>query len=184
MATLTALTVSLAGELATAAPHDQATAHGEATTVARPLALLEHRRVLSYPVEQVWPTTIRYLRIDRGYAITDRDAESGYILFEFDLEGGRRGGGSIEMFATEDASGRPSVSVAIKTGAGPIHLPTTLLDGIAGKLLAERGQPIAPPPADPPDPPQTPDQDEPPDGSVPLLPPASDPSRSSDTQQP
>jgi hypothetical protein len=145
---------------------------GPAQAAARPLALIENRRVLSYPFEQVWPTAIRYLRIDRGFEVTDRDEQAGYMLFEFPLDGGRTGNGSVEMFATEDASGRASVSVAVNTGAGPVHLPNTLLDGIAAKVRAERGQPAAPPKQEQP----PPEQDEPEDdNSVPLLPPASDP---------
>jgi hypothetical protein len=134
--------------------------------------LVENRRVLSYPFEHVWPTAIRYLRVDRGYTLTDRDEEAGYVLFEFALDGGGRGNGSLEMFRTEDASGRPSVSVSVSTGAGPIHLPNTLLDGLAAKVREERGQPGAPPSKDKPkDPPR---EDEPEDG-VPLVPPAQDP---------
>lgn len=144
-----------------------------APAAGRPLALIENRRILSYPIEQVWPTAIRYLRIDRGFKVTDRDEEAGYMLFEFPVEGGRTGNGSVEMFATEDASGRPSVSIAVNTGAGPVHLPSSILDGIAAKVRAERGQPVAPPKQDPP-PPK--DKDRPDDDhSVPLLPPARDP---------
>lgn len=137
-----------------------------------PLALIENRRILSYPFDQVWPTTIRYLRIDRGFALSDRDEEAGYILFEFPLDGERSGRGSIEMFALTDASGRPSVSVAVNTGAGPVHLPNSILDGIAAKVRAERGQPAPPPKHDPPPPKQDKPED---DHSVPLLPPAQDP---------
>ena len=136
------------------------------------LALIENRRVLSYPLEQVWPTAIRYLRIDRGFTVTDRDAEAGYMLFEFALDDGRIGSGSVEMFATDDSSGRPSVSVAVNTDAGPVHMPHAILDGLAAKVRSERGQPAAPPKHEPP----PPEQDEPEDDhSVPLLPPAQDP---------
>jgi hypothetical protein len=154
----------------------------EVTAPAAPLAasgiiaLIENRRVLSYPFEQVWPTAIRYLRIDRGYSITDRDEEAGYVLFEFPLDGERTGSGSVEMFRTEDASGRASVSVAVNTGSGPVHLPHAILDGLAAKVRAERGQPVTPPPREQPDKPSKPDKDNPDgDGSVPLLPPAQDP---------
>jgi hypothetical protein len=144
-----------------------------AAATARPLAFIENRRVLSYPFDQVWPTAIRYLRIDRGYKVTDRDEEAGYMLFEFPVDGGRIGSGSVEMFATEDAAGRPSVSLAVNTGAGPVHLPNSILDGIAAKVRAERGQPVDPPKQEQPPPKQDkPDED---DGSVPLLPPAQDP---------
>lgn len=144
---------------------------------AEPIAaMMENHRVLSYPFEQVWPTAIRFLRVDRGFDVTDRDVEAGYVLFDFPIDGDRRGNGSLELFRTEDASGRPSVSVSISTGAGPIHMPNTLLDGLAAKVREERGQPAPPPPKDQPKPPAPPKEgEEPDDGSVPLLPPATDP---------
>ena len=148
----------------------------EATAAAQPLLLIENRRVLSYPIDQVWPTAIRYLRIDRGFEITDRDRDAGYLLFEFPLEEKRIGSGSVEMFEAVDASGRPSVSISVNTGAGPVHLPNSILDGIAAKVRAERGQPSPPPPPKQEEPPPK-DKDKPEDddGSVPLLPPATDP---------
>jgi hypothetical protein len=151
-------------------------AQAEDTPIA---AMMENRRVISYPFEQVWPTAIRFLRVDRGFTVTDRDIEAGYVLFEFAIDGERRGNGSLEMFRTEDSAGRPSVSVSISTGAGPIHMPNTLLDGLAAKVREERGQPAPPPPKDSPKPTEPKDPPEngedPDDGSVPLLPPATEP---------
>jgi hypothetical protein len=164
-----------AGHDARTEPEDLAIDDGSLepdSAAARPLALIENRRVLSYPLDQVWPTAIRYLRIDRGFKVTDRDEQAGYMLFEFPVDGGRTGSGSVEMFATEDASGRPSVSISVNTGAGPVHLPNAILDGIAAKVRAERGQPSTPPKQQPPAPPKDKPED---DNSVPLLPPASDP---------
>src|SRR5690606_30358035 len=84
---------------------------------------LSHARVVSYPMAQVWPTALRYLRVDRGYALVDRDAEAGYVLFDFPIGDGslsaredesvRVGRGSLELVATVDASGRPSVKVQV-----------------------------------------------------------------------
>jgi len=117
---------------------------------------LGQTRVLPYPMEFVWPTAVRVLRVDRGYTIVDRDPEAGFVLFDFPLSqnGGpedRIGRGSVEIFATKDASGRPSASVQITTDGGPVHLPHALLDALAEKLRRERGQPAAPPRAEPPD---------------------------------
>jgi hypothetical protein len=112
---------------------------------------LQHSRVLPYPAEQVWPTAIRYLRVDRGFAVIDRDRDAGFILFEFALGSdadGPRGRGSLELVVTADPSGRPSVKLQISTDAGPLHLPHAIADGLAAKLKAERGQP-APPPTSP-----------------------------------
>jgi hypothetical protein len=140
-----------------------------------PMMMIENRRMLSYPIDHVWPTAIRYLRIDRGFEITDRDRDAGYLLFEFPLEEKRIGSGSVEMFEAVDASGRPSVSISVNTGAGPVHLPNSILDGIAAKVRAERGQPSPPPPPKQEEPPPKKDEEPDDDHSVPLLPPASDP---------
>jgi hypothetical protein len=140
-----------------------------------PPLLIENRRTLSYPLDQVWPTAIRYLKIDRGFEIVDRDRDAGYLLFEFPLEEKRIGSGSVEMFEAVDASGRPSVSISVNTGAGPVHLPNSILDGIAAKVRAERGQPSPPPPPKQEEPPPKKDEEPDDDHSVPLLPPASDP---------
>jgi hypothetical protein len=146
-----------------------------ASAQTRPLLMIENRRMLSYPIDHVWPTAIRYLRIDRGFEIVDRDRDAGYLLFEFPLEEKRIGSGSVEMFEAVDASGRPSVSISVNTGAGPVHLPNSILDGIAAKVRAERGQPSPPPPPKQEEPPPKKDKPEDDDHSVPLLPPASDP---------
>lgn len=141
-------------------------------------AALGQSRVLSYPVDAVWPATIRYLRVDRGYAIVDRDADAGFILFEIPAKATRADApavrGSFEVFATKDASGRPSAHVEVATEGGPAHLPHAILDGLAAKLRAEQGPP-APPPGKPPqggkkpetkpsEPPPPPGDGEPPDG--------------------
>jgi hypothetical protein len=128
---------------------------------------LHHSRVLPYPIEQVWPTAIRYLRVDRGFSVVDRDRDAGFILFEFGLgeghDGSPKGHGSLELVLTTDPSGRAAVKLQISTDAGPLHLPHAIADGLAAKLKTEHGQPAPPPSAPPspapqPQPPDTPDQ--------------------------
>ena len=104
---------------------------------------------------------IRYLRVDRGYSIVDRDADSGYLLFEFPVGRDSKGSGSLEAFRATDDAGRPSVNLQVSTDAGPSHLPTTIVDGIAQKVKAERGQPAPPPPKEP-APPKPKESDDPP----------------------
>lgn len=121
-----------------------------APTRGRVLGAIVEKRLLSYPFEQVWPTAIRYLRVDRGYGIQDKDADAGYILFDFELAGGtqdapRTGQGSLELIRSKDASGRPSVQLQVSTNAGPVHMAFTILDGLATKVRDERGQPAQPP---------------------------------------
>lgn len=112
------------------------------------LTFLSTDRVLSYPYDQVWPTSVRYLRVDRGYEITDRDREAGYVMFTYTIEGNRSGQGSLEMFETKDPSGRPSTKMSVDVSGGPAHLSFSIADGLARKLREERGQPAPPPPPD------------------------------------
>ncbi|MBC8068531.1 MAG: hypothetical protein IAG13_09375 [Deltaproteobacteria bacterium] len=117
------------------------TARGEPRT-----GELGQTRVLPYPMEHVWPTAVRYLRVDRGYTIVDRDPDAGFILFDFPIgPDDRTGRGSVELFATKDASGRASANVSVSTDGGPLHLPNAIIEGLGEKLRRERGQPTAPP---------------------------------------
>lgn len=123
---------------------------------------LQHSRVLSYPAEQVWPTTLRYLRVDRDYVLIDRDREAGFILFDFPLGTTEtKGRGSIELMTTVDPAGRPAVKLNVSTDAGPTHLPHAIAEGLAAKLRAERGQPAPPPRPQPAPPPPDEDDDQP-----------------------
>jgi len=132
---------------------------------------LSQSRVLPYPVDQVWGSAIRYLRVDRDYAIVDKDLETGYIVFEIPLGGDAKGRGALEAFGTKDASGRVSTQVQISTEAGPTHLPHTLLEGIAKKIRGERGQAPAPPSPKPPvQPPKDEDERRPPSMPAPVDP--------------
>jgi len=130
---------------------------------------LGQSRVVPWPLPTVWPTAVRYLRVDRGYAIVDKDPEAGFILFEFPIESpscgsceDRKGSGSIELFATTDASGRPSSHIEVTTEGGVVYLPHAILDGLQAKLRDERGPP-PPPPTKPKTPPGKPGQPPAPD---------------------
>ena len=115
---------------------------------------LQNKRVLSYPYEQVWPTALRFLRLERSYEIKERDKEAGFMTFEFE-ENGRQVLGSLELLPTQDVAGRRAVQMIINTQNGSAHLPHSILDGIAKKIRVERGQPTAPPPPKKPIAPQT-----------------------------
>ena len=144
------LTLSLA---ALAITLGTGTAEGAPPAAAAASSTLSHERVLPYPMDQVWPTAVRYLRVDRSYVIVDRDPEVGYLLFEFPVGRGgsadKTGRGSLEMFAKPDASGRTGVQLKVTTDRGPPHLPHAVGEGIASKLRAERGLPPPPPPKPP-----------------------------------
>src|SRR5262245_19338485 len=58
------------------------------------------RTELRYRFDQVWPAALRLVRVDLGCEIRERDAEAGFVLFDY-KEGSRVVPGSIEVIRTE-----------------------------------------------------------------------------------
>jgi hypothetical protein len=113
-------------------------------------ALARTSSVLPYPPADVWPTAIRYLRIDRGAVLREKDVESGYVLFEL-AEGTKTYKGSLELVRSTDSEGRESTRVVATLSDLPRHYETTLLDKLALKVREEYGSPAPPPPRPAPD---------------------------------
>jgi hypothetical protein len=101
--------------------------------------------LLSYPIQDLWPTAVRFLRIDRGAAVREKDAESGYVLFDLP-EGGKTFKGSLELVRTTDGEGREATRVVVTIPDLPRHYEGVLLDKLAGKARDEYGSPAPPPP--------------------------------------
>jgi hypothetical protein len=90
-----------------------------------------------YTKTQTYNGALRYLRVDLGYEIVEKDAEAGYILFRFDPS--RRGNpknGSLEVIETKDR-----VKVVIQLPQLPSYHETVLRDGLMKKLRTEFGEP-------------------------------------------
>jgi hypothetical protein len=142
-----------------------------ALVLAAGAALARSTSVLPYPPAEVWPTAIRFLRIDRGATLRERDAESGYVLFELS-EGSKVYKGSLELVRTVDTEGRDATRVVANLPDLPRHFEITLLDKLALKLREEYGSP-APPPSRPSGG-DEPRKKRPPDASAPPRAPAGD----------
>ena len=80
----------------------------------------------------------------------EKDAESGYVLFELP-EGHKTYKGSLELVRATDSEGRESTRVVATLPDLPRHYETTLLDKLAAKVREEYGSPAPPPPRPPPD---------------------------------
>jgi hypothetical protein len=111
---------------------------------ARP-ALARSTAVLSYPLTDVWSTAVRFVRVDRGYTVREKDEESGYILFEM-VEGPKTYKASLELIRATDDQGRDSTRAAFSIPDLPRHYETMLLDKLAAKVREERGSPAPPAP--------------------------------------
>jgi hypothetical protein len=105
--------------------------------------------VLPYPVGDVWSSAVRFIRVDRGYVVREKDQGSGYILFDLS-EGGKTYKGSLELIRATDDQGRDATRAAFALPDLPRHWEGMLLDKLAAKVREERGSPAPPPSRKPP----------------------------------
>ena len=113
------------------------------------LFLLKVHLVVSYPYESVWPTAVRFVRVDRGWKIIEQDKEAGFVRFEL-IEEKKTHTASLELVRTTDSEGRPAVRMQLSTADLARFQEAPILDAIARKLRDELGPP--PPPKKPAEP--------------------------------
>jgi len=115
---------------------------------------------LRYPFERIWSTVLRMVRVDLRMTVTDRDADAGFLLFDY-VDHGKRYPGSIELLRGE--TGRaPATKVVVQVQGMPTYVEQMLLDKLVAKLRAELGDPVTPPePAPPPRKPEPPAEQKP-----------------------
>ena len=103
------------------------------------------KRDLTYSYRTIWTTSIRLLRADRGYEITDKDKDSGYILFVYPGDGSvKECRASLEMVSTTDVNGFKVVRLMLEIAHQPSYVEIDLLDRLERKLREERGEPPLP----------------------------------------
>lgn len=91
-----------------------------------------------YTRAQTYNGALRYLRVDLGYEVVEKDQDAGYILFRYEPPG-RRGNptnGSIEVLESKER-----VKLVIQLPQMPTYHETTLRDGLLKKLRTEYGEP-------------------------------------------
>ena len=104
--------------------------------------------VVQYPISDVWPTAVRFVRIDRNCVIREKDEASGYILFDCP-EAGKLHKGSIELIRASDGDGRDITRVVATLPDLPHYLEQLLIDKLAAKLREDHGSPAPAPPRKP-----------------------------------
>ena len=107
-----------------------------------------------YSKAQTYSGALRYLRLDRGYEVTERDPEAAYLMFRYQVPGQSKSQatGTVEII---DADGQVKLFVQIPTL--PEYHERVLRDGLLRKLREEYGVPRVPVPA--PAPPKKPESD-------------------------
>lgn len=103
-----------------------------------------------YSKAQTYSGALRYLRVDLGYEVVERDPEAAYLIFRYLPPGQSKGSanttGTVEIV---DTDGHVKLFVQIPTM--PEYHERVLRDGLVKKLHDEYGAPPhKPPPAPPP----------------------------------
>ncbi len=121
-----------------------------AAVLGLPLAVASAKtiRKVSHSYERVWPAAVRFLRIDEGLTIKEKDRDTGYILFVIEEEG-QQFSGSLELVRRKDYSARDAVEFVLRIKDRPSYMEIAILNRLLIKLRKELGVPKAPAPKPP-----------------------------------
>lgn len=104
-------------------------------------------KTLAYQRDQAWPAAVRFLRVDAKLKLVEKDADAGYVLFEY-REENKTFRGSLEVIDVVK-EGRKLVRFVIAIEDRPAWVEIEMLTKLERKLRAELGTP-APAPTPPP----------------------------------
>ncbi len=115
-------------------------------TMIWPLAApAKSSKIIDYRYETIWATSIRFIRVDRGYSIKDKDKDTGYVLFIYPGSGAVKDcPASLEILTFTDEQGYRKNRVQLSIEHQPSYVEMHFLDGLEDKLREEQGSP--PPP--------------------------------------
>lgn len=102
-----------------------------------------------YSKAQIYSTALRYLRVDLGYKVLEKDPNAAYLLFRYVPFDDKRDAskGSIEIVETRDG-----VKIYVQLPKMPTYHEVVLRDGLLRKLHDEYGDPPPQRPQRPPAP--------------------------------
>jgi len=109
-------------------------------------AMARTKGEVTYPFTSVWTTLVRLVRVDLGCAITEKDKDEGYVLFDYQ-DAGRTVPGTIELVRSKRGSVE-QVSLVVQIPAMPSYVERMVIDRLERKLREELGAPrtATPPP--------------------------------------
>lgn len=96
----------------------------------------------SYGYDRTWNAAFRMVRVDLGFKVVEKDATTGYLLFEYKSpeSGAKVSSGSLELIRGADDG---PVTVVVQLPQMPSHHEQVLINGLARKLRQEYGEPPA-----------------------------------------
>jgi hypothetical protein len=113
---------------------------GAAVAVTAPGAAAKSAYESPYGYDRTWNAVLRLVRVDNGWKVTEKDDQSGYLLFEYrSPESAKTTPGSMELVR---GSGQESpVGVLVQLPQMPHYHEQVLLDALASKMRREYGDP-------------------------------------------
>jgi hypothetical protein len=112
-----------------------------ALLVAPAAAGARTERTVHWTADRVFPTAVRFLRVDAKVTILEKDAEAGYVVFEL-KDDGKTYPGSLEVVPVSDDP--VDVKLILTIEDRPEYMEAALLEKLERKLRDELG---SPPPA-------------------------------------
>jgi len=109
-------------------------------TLGPAVAAARSTATLPYPSAQVWAAAVRFLRVDRGLPIREKDEAAGYVLFDYS-DGGKSYKAAVELIPFMDDDGRVTTQVSLTITGLPRRYEGALLEGLGAKIRDERGPP-------------------------------------------
>jgi hypothetical protein len=115
---------------------------------------------LPYAIAETFSTAVRFVRVDRGCKVTDKDPDAAFVAFECPDDGGKVRRGSVELFRVNvQGPFKDMVRLQVTLGDETHGMELRWLELFERKLREERGTPIPPPTTAPAGPPRTPPKD-------------------------
>jgi hypothetical protein len=92
-----------------------------------------------YSKAQTYSGALRYLRVDLGYEVVEKDPDSAYLVFRYEPPGQPKAEttGTVEVVETAD-----HVRVFVRIPKMPEYHEVVLRDGLLRKLREEYGPPV------------------------------------------
>jgi len=122
------------------------------TLLAPSLAFGKAQLELGYSIEEIFSTSVRYVRVDRGCKVTDKDGDAAFVMFECKVDETHTSRGAIEIMRSQ-LHGKDSMRLQASLPDEGHGAELRLVELIERKLREERGTtPSAPtkaPPAAP-----------------------------------
>jgi hypothetical protein len=114
---------------------------GVALVLAGPSADARSSYDSAYGFERTWNAALRLVRVDMGLKVTEKDDQSGYLMFEYKSpEGGNKSSsGSMEFVRSREPDA--PVRVVVQLPQMPRYHEQVMLDSLVRKMKAEYGDP-------------------------------------------